>query len=108
MNQTSDRKALAAGCLFHFFSAIFFFSFGAPLAAAAPQITHFEPSALAPGKTLELTIRGQSLQNPRSLWTTFAERCEFDSARDDIAKKGEKLVCHVTVPRDEQVGVGAL
>jgi hypothetical protein len=108
MNQTSDRRALAAGCLLHFFSAILFFSAEAPLAAAPPQITKFEPLALAPGKTLELTIHGQSLQNPRSLWTTFAARCEFDAATKEIASKGEKLVCHVTVPRDEQVGVGAL
>jgi len=41
------------------------------------------------------------------LWTTFAARTEFAAAEDESAKKGEKLLCHVTVPRDQQVGIGA-
>jgi hypothetical protein len=78
------------------------------LGAAAPRIAQFDPLALKPGKTVEFSIRGQNLQNVRTLWTTFANRCEFLPATDDTSRKGEKLVCRVTVPRDEQVGVGAL
>ena len=63
---------------------------------------------MAPGKTLELTLTGQNLQDPRSLWTTFAARCDFVPATDESGKKGERLVCQVTIPRDEQIGIGAL
>jgi hypothetical protein len=79
-----------------------------PLGAAPPQIAQLSPLALAPGKTTDITIHGQHLLNPRSLWTTFAARCEFQPAEDESAQKGEKLVCKVTVPREEQVGIGAL
>jgi hypothetical protein len=75
---------------------------------AAPQIARFDPLALAPGKTVELTLYGQSLQDARRLWTTFTARCEFLAPADESSKKGEKLLCRVTVPRDAQVGIGAM
>jgi hypothetical protein len=77
-------------------------------AAAPPQITSLSPLALAPGKTTELSIPGQHLLDTRSLWTSFAARCELLPAADESAKKGEKLVCRVTVPREAQVGIGAV
>jgi hypothetical protein len=80
----------------------------AQLRAAPPQLGHYDPLAVAPGKTLELTLTGQNLQDPRSLWTTFASRCDFVPATDGSAKKGERLICQVTIPRDEQIGIGAL
>ncbi len=79
-----------------------------PLGAAPPQVAQFEPLAVAPGKTVELVIHGQNLQAPRSLWATFAARCEFVPPADEGSQKGEKLVCRVTVPRGEQVGLGAV
>jgi hypothetical protein len=78
------------------------------LEAAPPQIAQIEPLAVAPGKTVDVAIRGQNLQSPRSFWTTFATRCEFIPAADESTQKGEKLVCRVTVPRGEQVGLGAV
>jgi hypothetical protein len=80
----------------------------ASLVGAPPQIAQIDPLAVAPGKSVELVIRGQNLLAPRSLWTTFAARCEFLSPADESVQKGEKLVCRVTVPRDEQVGLGAM
>lgn len=80
----------------------------APLRAAPPQIAQFGPLALTPGKTVEFTLHGQSLLDARSLWTSFASRCEFVAGDDEASKKGEKLLCLVTVPRDEQVGIGAM
>jgi hypothetical protein len=79
-----------------------------PLGAAPPQIAQFDPLALPPGKTVEFAILGQNLQDARTLWATFANRCEFLPAADESSRKGEKLVCRMTVPRDEQVGVGAM
>ncbi len=79
-----------------------------PLSAAPPQIARISPLALSPGKTLELTFTGQNLAAATSLWTSFAARCEFLPAADEAGQKGERLVARVTVPRDEQVGVGAV
>ncbi len=78
------------------------------LVAVPPQIAQFNPLALSPGKAVEITIRGKNLQDVRSLWTSFAARCEFVTADDEVSKKGEQLVCRVTVPRGEQVGIGAM
>src|SRR6188474_2992507 len=93
----------------HFYPTIVAFIVASvPLNAAPPQLAHCNPLALTPGKTVEFTLNGQFLQDPRNLWTTFAARCEFVLAADESAKKGERLVCQVTVPRDEQIGIGAL
>jgi hypothetical protein len=80
----------------------------APLCAAPPQIARCSPLALAPGKSVDVTILGQNLLGARSLWTTFAARCEFVAAADESTQKGEKLLCRVTVPRGEEVGIGAV
>lgn len=76
--------------------------------ATPPQIAQFGPYALAPGKPVELTLRGQNLQDPRGVWTSFASRCEFAIGADEASQKGEKLICRMVVPRSEQVGIGAL
>ncbi len=89
-------------------ASIFAVAMCAACIAAPPQMAIFEPLALAPGESIELTIRGQNLLDARSLWTSFASRCEFLPANDEAAQKGEKLVCRITVPREEQVGIGAM
>ncbi len=88
--------------------AVVVFFFVTLRAFAAPQISHSTPFALAPGKTTEITLLGGQLLSPLRLWTTFAAKAEFIPLADDAAKKGEKLVCRITVPRGEQVGIGAL
>jgi hypothetical protein len=64
--------------------------------------------ALMPSESIEFTIRGQNLLDARSLWTSFTSRCEFLPASDEAGQKGEKLLCRITVPREEQVGIGAI
>lgn len=76
--------------------------------AAPPTLGPCKPLAAAPGKTIELTLTGANLLNPRTLWTSFASRTEFVPSDAESAQKGETLLCRITVPRDEQVGVGAL
>jgi len=76
--------------------------------AAPPSLGPCKPWAAAPGKTVELTLTGANLLNPRSLWTSFASRTEFVASDGDGAQKGETLLCRITVPRDEQVGIGAM
>jgi hypothetical protein len=80
----------------------------APINAAPPQVSQFAPFAIAPGKTGDLTLRGQSLQAPHSIWATFPARWEFLPADDESAQKGEKVVCRLTVPREVQVGINAM
>jgi hypothetical protein len=81
----------------------------APIAVAAPpQITQINPLAMAPGQTIEIRLSGKNLQDPKSLWTTFANRCEFVAVDDDVTKKGEKLTCRLTAARGEQIGIGAV
>ena len=74
------------------------------LHAAPPQLTQALPLAIAPGKTVDVTLSGQHLLQMRSLWTSFAARCEIAVAEDE----GKKLHCRLTVPRDEQVGIGVI
>jgi hypothetical protein len=76
--------------------------------AAPPSIGQYGPFAVAPGKTVELTLSGLNLLNPRSLWTSFASRTEFVAADAESSQTGATLICRITVPRDEQVGVGAM
>ena len=76
--------------------------------AAPPSLGQCKPLAAAPGKTIELTLTGANLLNPRSLWTSFASRTEFVPSDSEAAQKGETLLCRITVPRDEQVGIGAM
>jgi hypothetical protein len=76
--------------------------------AAPPSLGPCKPTAAAPGKTIELTLTGANLLNPRSLWTSFASRTEFVTSDSEAAQKGETLLCRITVPRDGQVGVGAM
>src|SRR5690349_193193 len=83
-------------------------SLTANASAAPPSLGPCKPMAAAPGKTIELTLTGANLLNPRSLWTSFASRTEFVPSDSEAALKGETLLCRITVPRDGQVGVGAM
>src|SRR5829696_3420473 len=76
--------------------------------AAPPIIGQCVPLAVAPGKTVELSLSGQNLLNPRGLWTSFASRTEFVAADTGSSQTGATLACRITVPRDEQIGVGAV
>lgn len=78
------------------------------LCAAPPQISRLDQLALMPGNSVDVTLSGQNLRDARSLWTSFAARCEFASGNDELTQKGERLTGHITVARGEQLGVGAL
>jgi hypothetical protein len=70
--------------------------------ADPPAVTSVTPLAVAPGKTVELTLRGSALEVPVTLWTSFpAEARVIGSANDYVAYS-------LTVPADVPVGPGAL
>ena len=79
-----------------------------PSSAAPPQVTQINPLALMPGQTVELRFTGKNLQDAKSLWTTFSNRCEFVAVDDEPTKKGEKLTCRLTAARGQEVGIGAV
>jgi hypothetical protein len=71
-------------------------------AAEAPTITYLFPSAVAPGKTNEVTVFGSGLSGARTLWTSFAAKVEKLQAADDHA------VFKVIVPANRATGFGAV
>ena len=75
-----------------------------PLPAAPPTISSITPQAVCPGTTVKLTLHGEHLKNATQLWTSFASKCELSTAAED----GKSLECHLTLPRENQVGVGAV
>lgn len=78
------------------------------LSAEPPAITLIKPAAVVPGRTAEIVLEGTHLTEPLQLWTSFTCRCEFAPAANEREQKGEQLTCQVTLPRDEQVGIGVI
>jgi hypothetical protein len=71
-------------------------------AAEPPAVTSVMPSAVTPGRTVDVTLRGSGLDTPVTLWTSFpAEARLADCANDHAAYS-------LNVPAEVPVGVGAL
>jgi hypothetical protein len=74
---------------------------------AQPSLTHAVPSAVAPGKTVELTLYGAKLDEPLSFWTSFpAKLVSVPAAGDkpDPAKRTYRVTLDANVP----VGFGGI
>jgi hypothetical protein len=74
----------------------------APASAESPEISEVLPGAAAPGRTVEVTVRGRGLSKSARLWTSFPA---------EVAPAGEsegKIRFKLTLPPDAQVGVGAV
>ena len=80
-------------------------SVAAAAKAQAPTITMALPSAAAPGRAVDLTIRGSNLANPLSMWTSFPADVSFPADREQSASRA---TCRVTARPDAQVAVHAL
>jgi hypothetical protein len=65
-------------------------------------VTSATPLAVAPGKTVELTLRGSALDGPVSLWTSFPAEASVTASGND------HVTYSVTVPAGVPVGPGAL
>jgi len=70
--------------------------------AEPPTVTSIAPQAVAPGKTVELTLRGSALDGPVSLWTSFPAEAKVTASAND------HVTYWVAVPADVPVGPGAL
>src|SRR5207237_8215880 len=60
------------------------------------------PSAVAPGKTVDVTLSGSALDLPTALWTSIPATAGF------TAGSGDHATCRITLPPEAQVGVAAL
>ena len=76
-------------------------------AFAQPSVSHAIPSGLVPGETTEVTLFGAKLDEPVSVWTSFASQVEIVPPADGKTD-ATKVVCRITVPSDVRVGVGGI
>src|SRR5256885_9012081 len=75
--------------------------------AEAPAITSATPAAVAPGRTVDLTLRGTALSGATGVWSSLPGDVKLvpeASAKGDAGR----LTCRFTLPPDAQVGVGAM
>src|SRR5438876_949046 len=70
--------------------------------ADPPAIKHMLPSAVAPGRTTEVTFVGNNLGGATNLWTSF------DAKADRIRCTEDRAVFNVTVPAACATAFGAV
>jgi hypothetical protein len=73
-----------------------------PLSAETPTVTRAVPSAVAPGRTVELTLHGSGLDSATALWTSIAAEAKF------VGGAGDHAICRLTLAPEAQAGVAAL
>ncbi|MFT4586908.1 MAG: hypothetical protein ACI8QF_000998 [Limisphaerales bacterium] len=76
------------------------------LAAQAPSIAALEPAAVAPGRSVEVVVRGAGLGSIADVWTSFDANVE--QVGDEAPTDGKSATLRFTLPTDAQVGVGAI
>lgn len=81
------------------------------LAAATPAwsqtLTQVRPLAVAPGKTIDVTLSGTKLDDPLTVWTSFPAKVELVPLKEP--KPGQtSRVAKITVEGTVPVGVGGI
>ncbi len=71
----------------------------------APVITDIQPRAALPGQTIDLILIGDHVADATDIWTSFPGEAHFVP---DESNERDRVTCHMTLPRDTQVGVGGL
>ena len=70
--------------------------------AQTPSVSRTTPFAIAPGKTVDLSLYGNGLQGPTAFWSSFPGlTAQFTEGNSDRATS------RVTLPPEAQVGIGA-
>jgi hypothetical protein len=70
--------------------------------AQTPSVTRAVPSAVAPGRTTELTLHGTGLEAPTAVWTSVPATTEL------VKGAGDRATWRVTLPPQAPVGAAAL
>ena len=73
----------------------------------APTLNMPLPLGVQRGQPLELTLTGNNLANPVSLWTSFPAKVTIPDANNN-GKEDGKLTVRLEVPADAPLGYGAL
>lgn len=86
---------LLGGCLVH------------QQASAQVTLSQVRPQAVAPGKTIDVTLTGAKLDEPLSVWTSFPAKVEIVPLAEP--KPGQTTrVCKITVEAGVPVGIGGI
>lgn len=75
--------------------------------SAPPQLTRCIPNAVTPGESADVVIWGEHLGSLSSVWTSFPARCEILPPAEGTDANKQRTI-RMTVPRELQLGVGAL
>ena len=75
--------------------------------SAPPQLTRCIPNAVTPGESADVTIWGENLGSLSSIWTSFPARCEILPPTEGTDGNKQRTI-RMTLPREVQLGVGAL
>jgi len=76
-------------------------------AQAQPAISAVAPGAVAPGKTIDLVISGQKLDDPLNVWTSFPAKVELIPPAEPKPGQTQRTI-KVTVENGVQVGLAGL
>jgi len=70
-------------------------------------LTQIRPLAVAPGKSVDVTLTGQKLDDPLTVWTSFPAKVELVPLKEP--KPGQtSRVCKITVEGTVPVGLGGI
>lgn len=73
--------------------------------AQSPTIVSVSPGAVAPGKSVDVTIRGGNLSGATQLWTSFPAKSELAPGVKNNGKNAGQVVFRVTLPQNAPVGI---
>jgi hypothetical protein len=76
--------------------------------AEPPEINRVLPAAAIPGRAVTMTFFGQRLDDPTGVWTNFPAKVQLVSASDGRGTLPDQVTYEVTVPRQVEVGIGAV
>lgn len=78
---------------------------GATAVLAQPAVSAISPGAVAPGRSVEILLRGSGLAEPLAVWGSFPGTLELLPAADPAAAATERRL-RVTLPADAPPGIG--
>jgi hypothetical protein len=73
--------------------------------AQVPSITSTSPQAVAPGQSIDVTLRGANLAGATELWTSFSSQTVLSPDVKDNGKNAAQVVYRITVPANATPGV---
>ncbi len=76
--------------------------------AEPPAINRILPGAAIPGREVTMTFFGQRLEDPTGLWTSFPAKVQRVGADGGTGASPGQVTYEITVPRQVEVGIGAV